>query len=172
MNFLTSFLTGTKYIKDHVIHYDQTHREFVGYKNVSCQTTKSKRARFQVEDLYKGFNYTYRIGVYNNRSFVGNLYEGMFVGTGYVPIVVVVEDIVSPLGVYLLTCAALVFILLVSFVFSIAVGWDRVVNDVAVRKDKLRKMKEAEMGDKTGGRLLTEGFINNQTQDPFPSVFS
>ena len=54
--------------------------------------------------------------------------------------------------------------LLDSFVFSLVCGWDRVVNDVAVRKDKMRKKKEADMYDQIKGKLLTESFINDQTQ--------
>jgi len=159
--------TETVYLKQHTIHYDQVHKEFLGYINVSCQTVSSDNLKFELEDLYKDYNYTFVVQVFLRGRLLGTFDQGLFTGTGYVPPATVkMEEIwyTSGIGVYILTTGALIFMLLTSFVFSLVCGWDRVINDVAVRKDKMRKKKEAEMYEQIRGKLLTESFINDQSQ--------
>jgi len=156
--------TSTVYLKQHTIHYEQTHVQFLGYDNVSCETHTSNQLHFACDGLTKGMNYTYRVSVYHAGRWVGAYEEGMFVATGYVAPVVVVKELLTGLDIYLLACGILLTILMTAFVMSLVCGWDRVVNDVAVRKDKMRKAKAAEMDKKMKAKVLTEGFINDQTQ--------
>jgi len=159
--------TETLYLKQHTIYYDQPHRVFIGYANVSCQVVKSDEVRFNVKDLVEGYNYTYLVSVYQRGDHLGILYEGVFVGIEYVAPVVITKELVSPLGVYMITCGILILLLVLSFAFSMATGWDRVINDVAVKKDKMRKKKEGELDDVGRGKLLTEGYITEQAQEGF-----
>jgi len=158
--------TETVYLKQHTIHYDKVHTEFLGYTNVSCRSVTSNQLQFDVEDLYKDYNYTYWVRAHLGGRFLGTYDEGSFKGTGYVePVIVVyIPYYDTPVGVYLLTTGSLLALLLISFVLSIVCGWDRVVNDVAVRKDKMNKQKEAEMYEQIRGKLLTHSFINDRTQ--------
>jgi len=151
------------YVKNYTIHYDKHHILFVGYANISCDVVVSDQLRLDVDDLIKDTNYSYIARIYLGSRDIGMYDEGWFTHTGYIPPVIVFEEFWTGIVIYLVACGILIGITLLSFLLAIICSWERLMSDLAVKKDKMKTQRQKEMDKKLKAKLLTDNYINSQT---------